>query len=209
MKPVSLVWWDQGYQFLRGLQMFLFRRSFPYRLFALISASTSWNQSRGSGCRYGAQYRYAELRWTIKFYYHTLFYFKWLLLSLPGENAIHFSSVTLVECVCYNKLSWPKNSVWNTRKFRCFLLLIVKTINLKVLSKAKGNACSKSLVSSRKILVKEILEIFQRDPQRSLPVMANVVRAVQRKKNSRFIWKTLLYFTLNGVKILLNCIHGV
>jgi hypothetical protein len=146
-------------------------------------------------------------RWTIKFYYHTLFYFKWLLLSLPGENAIHFSSVTLVECVCYNKLSWPKNSVWNTRKFRCFLLLIVKTINVQVLSKAKGNACSKSLVSSRKILVKEILEIFQRDPQRSLPVMANVVRAVQRKKTVVLSEKP--YFTLNGVKILLNCIHWV
>jgi hypothetical protein len=36
-------------------------------------------------------------RWAIKMYYHTLFYFKWLLLSPPGENAIHFSSVTLVE----------------------------------------------------------------------------------------------------------------
>jgi hypothetical protein len=83
-----------GNDFLRGPQMFLSRRSFPYRLFALISASTSWNQSRGSGCRY----KHND-RWTIKFYYHTLFYFKWILLSFPGENAIHFSSVTLVEWI--------------------------------------------------------------------------------------------------------------
>jgi hypothetical protein len=72
-----------------------------------------------------------------------------------------------------------------------------------LMTKAKVNTCSNPLVSSRKVVEKEMLEIFQRNPDRNIPVVANVVRAVQRKKNSHLIRKTQLC-TLNGVKMLLN-----
>ena len=70
-----------------------------------------------------------------------------------------------------------------------------------LITKAKVNACSNPLVSSRKVVEKEMLEIFQRN----LPVVANVVRAVQRKKQSSYPKNpTDLHFEWG--KMLLNCI---
>jgi hypothetical protein len=50
------------------------------------------------------------------------------------------------------------------------------------------------LVSSRKVVEKEMLEIFQRNPDRNIPVVANVVRAVQRKKQSSYPKNPTLHF---------------
>ncbi|EFX75574.1 hypothetical protein DAPPUDRAFT_323258 [Daphnia pulex] len=47
-----------------------------------------------------------------------------------------------------------------------------------LITKTKVNACSDPLVSSRKVVEKEMLKIFQQNPDRNLPVVANVVRAV-------------------------------
>ncbi|EFX72194.1 hypothetical protein DAPPUDRAFT_254642 [Daphnia pulex] len=55
-----------------------------------------------------------------------------------------------------------------------------------LITKAKVNACSNPLVSSRKVVEKEMVKIFQQNPDRNLPVVANVVRAVQRKKQSSY-----------------------
>ncbi|XP_046445142.1 uncharacterized protein LOC124194801 [Daphnia pulex] len=55
-----------------------------------------------------------------------------------------------------------------------------------LITKAKVNACSNPLASSRKVVEKEMLQIFQQNPDRNLPVVANVVRAVQRKKQSSY-----------------------
>jgi hypothetical protein len=63
-----------------------------------------------------------------------------------------------------------------------------------LMTKAKVNTCSNPLVSSRKVVEKEMLEIFQRNPDRNIPVVANVVREVQRKKQSSYPKNPTLHF---------------
>jgi hypothetical protein len=59
-------------------------------------------------------------------------------------------------------------------------------------------AFANPLISARKVVEKELVKVFEKDTERHLPVVANIVRAVQRKKQLAFP-KTQHISISNGV----------
>jgi hypothetical protein len=55
-----------------------------------------------------------------------------------------------------------------------------------LIARAKANAFANPLISARKVVEKELVKVHEKDTERHLPVVANIVRAVQRKKQSAF-----------------------
>jgi hypothetical protein len=55
-----------------------------------------------------------------------------------------------------------------------------------IITKAKAGALLNPLISARTVVEKEVMAEYDKDPSRDLPLVANIIRAVQRAKQPKY-----------------------